>query len=88
MNYDFEKIIIIIIYGYLPPPPKVGPVYLSVYEHDISKCCGRVMTKLGGREQADSILVQVQIQIRPIGEIQNVNCSALAGTYAFYRVPI
>uniref|UniRef100_UPI00358E5D67 leucine-rich repeat and immunoglobulin-like domain-containing nogo receptor-interacting protein 2 n=1 Tax=Myxine glutinosa TaxID=7769 RepID=UPI00358E5D67 len=36
------------------------------------------MTKLGGcwcQEQANSILVEVQIQFRPISGIQNVNCS-------------
>ena len=31
------------------------------------------------QEQADQILVQVRMQIRPIGAIQKVNCSAWCG---------
>jgi len=38
------------------------------------------------QEQADSILVQIRMQIRPMSELQNVNCSTW-WRYALYRVP-
>ena len=55
--------------------------------HDISKSCGRVMTKLGGfelvrwQEQGNSVLVQIQ----PINGIQNVNRSVWQ-RWAHFRV--
>ena len=55
-------------------------------EHDISKSCRWVLKKKHlvdefGRwqEQADSNLVQAQMQVRPIRGIQNVKCSAAGG---------
>ena len=68
----------------------VGPK--TIYEARYLKSCvhgfgqNLVDELVRWQEQDNSILVQVQIQIRPIGEIQNVNCSAW-WRCALHRMP-
>ena len=86
---------------WLPLPPKVDlSVYLSVclssclWAGYLKKLCmdsdeiwwiGWVYDKIGGQEQANSILLKVRMQIRSVGGIRNVNCSAWR-RYVLYQV--